>query len=122
MIMLICWGKMLDGSPAEIELTDVELAEFRQVTTYQARAHIVGGAAFRNGMTEMLLTTDGRIVSNLNAREPRPGETVVWLAAGQHFETLDRQHGGIELGEEAVRLFTMPGRRGPRGPRPRRPA
>lgn len=114
--MTIEWGRLLDGSPALIEVTPAEAHEFGRAKSYRARAHIVRGAAFRARMVEMLLTASGKIVSNLNATEPGLDEQVVWLKAGQHFETLDRQRGGIELGEEAVRLFTVPGRRGPRRP------
>ncbi len=113
----ICWGKLLNGLPARIEVTPAEAAEFHAAMTYQARALLLRGAAFRARLVEMILTADGHLVTNLNAREPGPGETIVWLLAGQHYETLDRQRGGIELGEEAVRTFTVPGRRRPRGPR-----
>lgn len=116
--MLICWGKMLDGSPAEIEVTDAQAAEFRQAKTYQAKLGILRGAAFRARMVSMLLTAEGKIVTNLEALEPGRDEDLVWLQAGQHYETLDRQHGGIVLGPEAVRLFTAP-RRGKRRDRNR---
>ena len=43
--MYITWGRKLDGSPAEIELTDIEAAEFSRTERYQARALILRSAA-----------------------------------------------------------------------------
>lgn len=101
---------MLDGSPALIELTP---AEFDRVDSYLAKSLILRGAASRTGMVQMMLTANGCLESNLNAREPRPGEAVDWLQGGQFYDIRDNRV-QIELGPSAVQMFTVPGRRSPR--------
>lgn len=109
--MLITFGRLLSGSPATIELNDIEAVEFHRLNSYQAKLYILRGAALRVHMVDMLLS-DGRICPNIAARRPEPGEEVVWLR-GQAFCGLDEQQGPITLSPETAEQFSAP-----RGGRP----
>ena len=105
----ITFGRLLDGSPAEIKLSDAEVQAFDLAETYQSRLLILRRAAFRMRMVSMLLT-DGHLVSNLNCQEPGPGEELVWLRSGEFGEVLDHSPSPhIELGSESVRLLSVRG-------------
>ena len=106
----ITLGRLLDGSPAQISLTDVEAAEFRRSSTYAGRLFVARGAGLRSKMISMLLTADGRLESNVVAREPGPGEELVWLRAGQFYDTLDSRP-PVTLGPGAVAMLGPPGGR-----------
>ena len=103
----LTFGRLLPGSPAEIRLTDEEHRAFDRAETYQSRLLIARRAAFRMRLTSMLLT-DNRLVSNLNCTEPRQDEELIWLAAGQFSEALDRNP-KIKLGPEAVKKLSIRG-------------
>ncbi len=105
----IRWGRLLSGSPAEIELSDVEAAEFARSRSYQDRARIVRVAALRVRLIDLLLTADGRLVPNIVAARPEPGEQVVWLRAGECFDSLDEQD-QITLSPETAKMFRRRGR------------
>lgn len=107
-MMQVVWGKLLDGTDAVIELSDEEALEFGRAESYQRRLVILRGAAFRQRMTDWLLSVDGRLESNVAARPPEPDETVVWLQAGQIYSGLDTYRHAVELGSEAVELFGSP--------------
>ena len=104
--MIVTWGRLLDGTSAEIPLTAVEAGEFAHAESYTARLHILRGAGLRAKLVSMLLTGGGILVPNLGGRQPEAGETLVWLRAGQFSEALDRSP-KITLGPEAVRLLTI---------------
>lgn len=100
----ITFGRLLDGSAAEIRLSDAEHRAFERADSYSAKLLIARRAAFRVRLISLLLTADGILETNLNCREPGPDETLVWLKSGQFGEMLDRNP-TITLGPKAVKLL-----------------
>lgn len=104
----ITFGRRLDGSPAEIKLSDAEADVFERAENYPSKLLILRRAALRQRLVSFLLTADGRIESNIGAREPEPEEHLVWLKSGEFGEVLDRSP-TITLGPAAVELLALRG-------------